>query len=256
MIERSEWEIGMSVTGDVAVKRSIEIDVMKGSRNPFMTTVYIESTQHGVNLKVVSQGRSAKSAAHSGLFFVGEMLNVLCLQLDTPLYLNLSDTDIGTLPTSVRRIVSKDEWSRMFTLGREYGQSRSVFARALSWYRKGLNSEDQIDKLLAIWLSLEVIGKNCGRNTQKTSSEIVNRITHCFNHIWGTPDTWPVTPSGEDWFYSIKNKRNDIAHGTFKIHPESLEAISEDVNKIQKLAREFLLAWEQRPEADQKLPLP
>jgi hypothetical protein len=255
-MERGEWEIGMAVTGDVAVRRPIKIDVMKGSRNPFMTTVRIESAQHGVNLKVISQSRSAKGAAHSGLFFVGEMLNVLCLQLDTPLYLSLSDVDTGNLPKSVRRIISRDEWTRMFTLGREYGQSRSVFARSLSWYRKGLNSEDQIDKLLAIWLSLEVIGKNSGRNTNKTNSEIVNRITHCFNHIWGTPANWPVVPSGEDWFYNIKDKRNDIAHGTFNIHPESLEAISDDVNKIQKLARAFLLSWEQRSEGDQKLPLP
>lgn len=247
-MERGEWEIGMSITGDVAVRHAIEIDVMKGSRNPFMTTVRIENAHHGVNLKVISQGSSAKGASHSGLFFVGEMLNILCLHLDTSLYLSLSDADIGTLAKSVRRIISRDEWINMFSLGREYGQSRPVFARALSWYRKGLNSEDQIDKLLAIWLSLEVIGKNYGINTHKTKSEIVNRITHCFNCVWETPNSWPIIPSGESWFYHIKEKRNEIAHGTFKIHPESLEAISEDVSKIQKLARSFLLAWEQRPE--------
>jgi hypothetical protein len=250
---RREWDVSLTIAGAISVKRAIEIDVMKGSRHPFLTTVRISGNQNGLDLRVVSQSRDRHGAAQSALFFVGEMLNVLTLRVNIPLHLSLADTRPRPVMDSVKMLVERDEWVELFSLGRNYGQERPVFSRALSWYRKGLNSEDPIDKLLAIWLSLEVIGKSCGRNIKISDSEIVNRISDCFNHVWGQPQGWQVIPNGLNQFQQIKAHRNAIAHGNFHVTPEKLQEISDEVPRLQEVARAFLIEWERRPDGDRHL---
>lgn len=248
-----QWHISLNITGDIAIRKPFELDVMKGRLNPFSTTITLEQMPHGVRLAVLAKGRTATSARQSALFFVGEMLNMMSLHLDTPLYLGLVDEDKDGSPKSVRRIVTQEEWSYYFKVGRAYGQDRPTFAQALRWFRKGMNSEDQIDRLLSLWLALEVIANECGQKKGTTKSPIVNQIISCCAAIWPDQSAWPATTTAS-WIDDMRKKRNAIAHGSFEIYPESLEAIAVEVDRLQMFGREFLLKWEQRPEKEAKLP--
>lgn len=244
------YDVRMTLSGAISVRNPINLEVMKGTRNPFMTNVKIANSRYGVDIKVQAYGRDTERAAQSALFFAGEMVNVLALRLNSPLHLGLADQDIEVSNRSVRRIIGNEEWRDFFTLGRDYGLSRPVFSRAISWYRKGLNTDEPIDKLLAIWLSLEVIGKNFGRKQGPTQSQIINQITSCFNCLWQNEAQWKVIPNASTWFYAVKNKRNDIAHGNFSVHPEYIQTIAEEAPQLQALAHAFLTDWEQRPAGD------
>lgn len=242
-----DWEVNMSISGAVTVRRSVKVEVVKGYHHPFLTTVKITNARHGVNVQLTSKARSSHDAAQAALFFVGEMLNVLCLRINVPLYLSLSESEVSFATNSTQRVISKDDWAEMFTLGREFGQKHpAVFSRALSWYRKRLISEDPIDKLLAFWLSLEVVGDERGNNTRSTNSDIVNKLEDCFTNLWGAVESWKVIPGHRDWLYKLKDTRNEIAHGEFAINPESIEELASKVSNLQELACTFLRDWEHR----------
>ena len=80
-----------------------------------------------------------------------------------------------------------------------------------------------------------------------TPSQILNQITSCFNDLWQSEDQWKIIPNGSAWFYAVKNKRNEIAHGNFSVHPEYMQIIADDVPRLQALSHNFLIDWEQRP---------
>lgn len=240
----------MALSGPISVRQNTTLDVMKGTRSPFLTTVKITNTRYGVNLKVLSYGRDAVRAGQSGLFFVGEAVNLLALRLNRPLYLNLIDQEIETINHSTKKVMSAEEWRSYFTLGRDYGQTRSVFSRAISWYRKGLNSDDPIDKLLATWLSLEVIAYQYGNKIGASKSHITNQMVSCLNALWGSEKDWKVIPSRSDWLEVMRKKRNDIAHGNSYIVPEYIQMLSDEVLILQELAQAFLIDWEQRSDLE------
>jgi hypothetical protein len=249
----TEWYITLAVTGDIAIQRPYDLDLMKGRIHAFMTTVHLEPLPHGVRMAIRSRGRTATTARQSALFFVGEMLNVLGLHLDIPLSVSLADEDITMQPRSVRRLIDPDMWTEHFDLGRRYGQERLIFAQALRWFRKGITSDDPIDRLLALWLSLEVIGSKAGRKQGTSNSVIVKQIVSCCYALWPDQSTWPAGIT-ETWVEEIKNQRNEVAHGEFQIYPERLEDIAAKADRLQTVARHFLLTWEQRAEQDSKVP--
>jgi len=239
-----EWSVELTVSGSIAVARSLNLNVEKGSRRPFWTTAKIKKATQGVVIEVVVKARTQEDANDSAVYFVGQTLDMLSLWLNLPIFLSLSGTQFKIVETHVRRIVEEREWSEAFKLGREYGITRPVFSRALGWYRKGLTSEDPIDKFIAFWSSLEGVGSKCARKTTKTKSGAINQICDCFDQIWGDVSHWRVIPNEAQAVNRFHEIRNGIAHGFMAVEVENIREITSHVPKLRELTRTFLRDWE------------
>jgi hypothetical protein len=246
MLNIAEWEVDLAIFGAITVSTHLEIDAQKGRNHPFWTKVKLKRAAQGTQATVVARAATPEEANDAAVYFVGQMLDVLCLRLDLPLYVSLSSPEFRPLSKHVKRRVNIQEWSEAFRLGREYGIERRTFSRALSWYRKGLISEDPIDKLMAFWLSLEVVGVKYTRNNDRTQgNKTKNKILDCFDQLWGTTENWRIIPNEPSWVDKFHEKRNGIAHGYLAVEVETIKEIAFMLPKLQKLAHAFLVDWEQ-----------
>lgn len=251
-----EWNVKLGVSGPITVQKPLSFRVKKGFNLPFWSEVRIRRVARGVWIEVGARAQSELEANEAAVFFVGQMLDVLCLWTELPLYVSLFDNTFRDFGGRVQRVITEKEWKKAFQLGREYGLSRRIFSRALSWHRKGMVSEDPIDKFLAFWSSMEGFGSESARRNERTRRGAINQICDCFDQLWGGVDNWKVIPGRADWMNTFHNTRNGIAHGFIAIEPDVLRDIGEKLPSLQGLAHQFLADWEEHGPRDYEQPIP
>ncbi len=273
----AEWEIELAISGSITVNHPLSLDVTKGRLAPFQTRASIQRMPRnvaGVNIRVIVRASDQEEANDAAVYFIGQMLDVLSLRTDLPLVVNLATTQTISFDSATRqiplgrayrndqissvalstsrfwnngtkRLVNESEWEEAFRLGREYGLNWPVFSRALSWYRKGLASEDPIDKLIAYWSSLESVGSHYARKNSRTKLGAINQVCDCFEQIWGkNVKTWPVISGNTKWVNKFHEQRNGIAHGFVPVNIETLRDIVAQLPKLRELSYKFLTKWE------------
>ncbi len=239
-----EWEVVLSVSGPITTEdREIKFRSEKGYVDPFWTSISVKRALHGVVISLVARADNQSDANDAALYFVGQALDILCLKIDLPLYVSLTGTQIRPVNDNVRRIVRLNEWTDCFRDGREIGNTRPTYSRALSWYRKGKSSEDPIDAFLSYWSAIEGISSRYARDTPRTSRGIVNKICDCFDQLWQGVETWKIIPNKANAVNNFYNRRNGISHGFIRIDVETVKMISSELPEISKLALEFLRDW-------------
>ncbi|RCK72741.1 MAG: hypothetical protein ANABAC_1275 [Anaerolineae bacterium] len=243
-----EWEVELVITGPISLPRtrSLVLHVEKGERNPFTTTIKLSKAPHGILCVLIARAFDHENANNAAVYFVGQALDVLCLKVDLPLYINLYRSEVRFASDSVRRVINESEWTNAFTLGREYSLNRGYFSRAISWYRKGLGSEDPIDRVIAFWSALEGISSQYYRPNDRTEQGIINQICDCFDQLWGTTENWRVIPNEPDVINHFYNFRNGFSHGFMRVDIETIKKVVGKLPVYQKLVREFLLEWESK----------
>jgi hypothetical protein len=243
MPTRGEWDVELTVTGPITVRQPLQLNVEKGTRRPFSTTARIRRTSGGVNITVIVRAPDLEEADDAAIYFVGQTLDVLSLNLNLPIALSLSGSHYKPAEPHAKRIVTEAEWSDAFHFGREYGIERPVFSRALSWFRKGLTSEDPIDKLIAWWSSIEGPGSKFARSTPRTQKGAVNQVCDCFDQVWENVGTWKVIPNEAQWVNRFHEARSAIAHGFIPVDIENVREIAALLPKLRELAHAFLSDW-------------
>jgi hypothetical protein len=244
--EWSSWEVTLAISGPITVEVPLNMNVQKGQEQPFWTTLKVTKAPQGVKAEIVAKAINQTDASDAAIFFVGQALDVLALHIGLPLYVGSLKGYHHVGDTHVKKLVSEQEWLDSFRLGREYGANQAVLSRALSWFRKGLISEDPIDKFLAFWSSIESIGSACVRKTERTNLGAVNQICDCFDQLWGDVANWKVIPSRAVCVNDFHEIRNGIAHGYMSVDVETVRRISHDLDVIQSLATAFLSDWERK----------
>ncbi len=243
MSEVSEWKVKLAVSGAIAVKHPLTLSVEKGTHR-FWTTVKLSNARSGIEAEVIVRASTYESANDSAVYFLGQMLDVLCLRLNTALYVSLFAPEFRPLASHVKRVVGEDEWLQAFGLGREYSHGRKTYSRSLTWYRKGLNSEDVIDKLIAFWSALERIGTKYARPNPRTEQGAINQICDCFDQLWGECSKWKVIPNDPSKLNEFHDYRNGISHGFMDIDIEQIREIGSKLPLLEQLTYAFLSDWE------------
>jgi hypothetical protein len=240
----AEWNIKLAISAPITIKHPLNLDVEKGSHNSFWTKVKVKKATQGVWIEVVARASSQEEANDAAVFFIGQMLDLLSLWIDLPLYLSLFDEKFRSVDTRVQRFVKEDEWSQAFRLSRNYALHRRAYSRALSWYRKGLISEDPIDKFLAFWSSIESVSSASARDNERTRRGIINKICDCFDQLWKDCSSWKVIPNDAPWINRFQETRNGISHGFIVVNIDTIKQISIQLPKLHQLAHTFLSDWE------------
>lgn len=241
-----EWLVQLFVDGPIAVKHQIHFQHPKGF-NPspqFYSDVKVFGTSSGLSMSVTAMANVSDLARKAALVFVGEMLNVLATELNEPLRLSLYDARVANRDIySVKRVLAKEDLLSSFERARWLSHHGETFMRALSWFRKGLVTEDPLDRFLAFWISLEVVVNRYQEVPEGTSPGVKNRLREAFQTLWGAPERWPVIAGESDWIKKNYDLRVQIAHGTTAFEIEHVEDALAKGNKIRTVAHQFLVGW-------------
>lgn len=246
-----KWEVELYIFGPVTIKGQIALHEPKGS-NPddlFYSDISLRSNPTGVTINLTARADNEKLARRVSQYYVGHTLDVLTLSVRQPLYLSLFDRQpIRPATQHVRRIVERDEWHNAFESARDLNEKSTTFLRALSWYRKGLYTEDPFDKFLAFWNSIEsVANKNHPKGTclDKDNKDKGSKchIWECFKLIWGECNMWPVITGEIKWIDDNYSIRKDIAHGVMPVNIRRVEEVLNKLETIEEVAYKFLTDW-------------
>lgn len=244
--EWSEWEVTLIISGPITVERPLNMSVQKGQDQPFWTTLKVTKAPQGVKAEIVAKAINQEEANDAAIYFVGQALDVLSLRTRLPLYVGSLGGYHHTGDTHVKKLIPEQQWRDSFRLGREYGMEQAVLSRALSWFRKGLTSEDPIDKFLAFWSSIEGVGAAYARKTKRTKLGAVNQVCDCLDQLWENVADWKVIPNEASCINDFYKTRSGIAHGYISVDVETVRRISHDLHMIQSLATAFLSDWERK----------
>jgi hypothetical protein len=253
------WEVDLFIDGSIAVKDHMNLNVAKGFRfgNQFYSDVDLRRSASGVSATVTAHADSKTLARKAALFFFGQMLDVLAIQTNQPLYISLIEGQpIRLARHSVRRLVDQEEWLSAFNEARSLATNEPTFLRAMGWHRKGLYTEDPFDKFLAFWNSIEIVAAKYHPKTEAAQGGTKNQTAECFRILWGNRSDWPFIAADDHWIRNTYETRKNIAHGVASINIEQVEMVLGRLKTIEKVSRQFLTDWRSHQLNLQDLPMP
>lgn len=247
--ERATWIVQLFVDGPIAVADPIRFQQLKGfnDRRQFYSEVSVQNSLLGLRMSVTAFARERDPARKAALVFLGEMLDVLATELRLPLRLSLFDLrNADRSGHSVKRVVTEHEFRKAFTQARWLSEQEPTFLRALSWFRKGLITEDSLDRFFALWLALEIVASKYHPDVPGAKKGSKSQIWESFKVLWGDCANWPIIGSQDRWIDENYTLRLQIAHGIAAVDVEAVERATEMSETIQEVSQRFLTDWAHR----------
>lgn len=242
----NKWEVELLVSSKCKIDRRMSFLAEKGDYDPFFSKVEIDNYYNSLSINIQANADSEEDAIEAGFYFIGQALNYMSWKTKSPfeLYVQLEQAQLRKR-ISAKQVLDKEAWEKGFLYGRKIHIDNSKLAMSLGWYRKSLNNEDPIDSFLSRWLVIETLcndikldptllkNKEDDKKNGGSKGEIFYQIKQQITSLG--------IPLDYDMLYSIKRRRNDIAHGSFVIN--DIDAIKEIIqmnNAITDVAYDLL----------------
>lgn len=249
------YEVTLKITGPVKIIEEMGFNTQKELNigEIFHSAIQIRPEIDGFHIVVTVFTSQQEQANKIALLFVGRMLDILSIKINSPLFVSLfSDWKYSKI-TNQRVILRQIDFQSAFKLSRVRDDNYSTFLRGLSWRRKALYTEDPYDRFFAFWLSIEVIANklnpakdNCkDPETKKYKGSICN-IWECFKYLWGECENWPIIKGQVKWIDENAEIRNKIGHGTFAVDVRSVDEVLHKLNLLNEVSYNFLIGWAQK----------
>jgi hypothetical protein len=240
------YQVELTVTGAITIQRPIRFQADKELQlgNIFTSDVEIKKNAAGVTISVTVFTVDKDRAYQVALLFIGKMLDVLAIKINTALSIHMLDIKPVLERNTVRSFLTDDDFRYSFSIARDLNLNETKILRALNWYRKGLYTDDPFDKFLAFWNSICVVASGYHTPDERTTQGIINQIWNCFITLWGQhPNSWPVINGDANWVNDNNGIRNDIAHGLITIEINHITNVLDRLNTVQDVAYNFITQW-------------
>jgi len=226
----------------------------KGFRvdDPFYSDIEIQSVPSGIRATVTARAPDQAVAYKAGVFFFGRMLDALTLAVNRPMYLSLTErTRTRAERHDVRRVIQPDEIEHAFSEARHLARASPSFLRSLGWYRKGLTTDDPLDKFLAFWNAIEIVAGKYYHyvpaiDKERAKNGSKSQAWECFKALWGPCEQWPVIPSQSRWIDDSYSVRIDVAHGVAFIDIHKVAEVAKRLPGIEEVCYRFVRGWRDR----------
>jgi hypothetical protein len=254
MTEMPIWEVVLYVDGPVTVRHRVITTQQKGFRidDPFYSDIEIMGIPTGLKATVTARAPDHVVAYKAAVFFFGHMLDALTLFVNRPMYLSLTERERSNAQRhDVRRIIEREQFKSAFSAAHQLAQASPSFLRGLGWYRKGLTTDDPLDRFLAFWNSIENVASKYYRfvpaiDKERAKNGIISQVWECFKALWGPCEDWPIIPGQTNWIDQSYAVRVGVAHGTAPIDIHKVVEVAERLPTIEQVSYRFLAGWRER----------
>jgi hypothetical protein len=248
------WEVVLYVDGPVTIRRRVITTQQKGFRvdDPFFSDIEIMGIPSGLKATVTARAPDHVVAYKAAVFFFGHMVDALTLAVNRPMYLSLTERERSNAQRhNVKRVIEREQFEGAFSEAHQLAQGSPSFLRSLGWYRKGLTTDDPLDKFLAFWNSIEIVAGKYYRyvptiDKQRAKNGSISQVWECFKALWGPCQEWPVIPDQTNWIDQNYATRVGVAHGTEPIDIHKVAEVAERLPAIEEVSYRFLVGWQER----------
>ncbi|MDZ7795509.1 MAG: HEPN domain-containing protein [Spirochaetia bacterium] len=248
MSDNTIWIVTLYIEGPISINNRFKMSAKKewkADRDPFYSDIeIINNKTQGLKVYVTAKAISEDLAKKAAILFFGRIIDYLAIIINLPLKISNYE-NIHIEEYEVRRVIDKKEFAHAY-----YESWRILdkphFQRSLSWYRKGLNTEDPFDKFLAYWNSIEIIATKYHPKNDTAKKGTISQIWECFKLLWGDNNQWPIINGDENWIDDNNSLRNSIAHGFNNISVKEIEYVTDRLDTIQQAAYKFIVDWRKK----------
>lgn len=242
------YNVELLVSGPVTTRRPINFNTDKelDFGNVFRSDIAIRKHHQGFLISSTVYTANQDRAYKVALLFVGKMLDILSIKTNSALNVSFNEYRQLTDKNIVRAVIDEEEFRFCFKLARQLNLDENKLLRALSWYRKGLYTEDPFDKFLAFWNSISVVADGYCNDNERTRQGIINKIWDCFVTLWGDCANWEHINGNDRWVNDNNEVRNKIAHGGVTVDIQYVENVITQLETVQNVAYKFLTQWANR----------
>jgi len=236
------FDVELNVLGHITVSKAINFDTDKELNlgNVFRSDISIKQNPHGIGVSSTVLTVDQDRAYQVALLFIGRMLDVLSIKTNIPLFVTNNEIRNITEKNSAKAVIGEEEFRQCFELSRNLNLQETTLLRALTWYRKGLYTEDAFDKFLAFWNSINVLASRYHTPNERTLLGIINQIWNCFETLWGEDiANWENINGDDRWINDNNEIRNNIAHGLIPVEVNYVEDVITRLANVQKVAYRF-----------------
>lgn len=186
---RIAWEVELEVIGDITVENTMRLRQEKGfDLDQFYSNIKIVNSKNGIKATVTAYAPNSKVAHEAALLYFGKMKDVLSLEIEIPLELVFYESQILRVTNyKTKRIVEKKEFENTFEKSRELELIHQALLKAISWYSKGMNAINSLDRFNSLGNVIQIIGSKYFSETDRTRGEAKtkNKIYQCFIDHFG-----------------------------------------------------------------------
>jgi len=221
----ADWEVELLVSSNSKISRNISFLAPKGNVNPFYSKIQISNYYNSLTINIQAIADTEEDAIDAAFYFIGQALNYISWFTRSPfeLFTYLEQSQLRKR-TVAKQVLTKETWEKAFINGRNIQVHKPKLAMSLGWYRKSLNCEDPIDSFLSTWLVIETLCNDITLSEEyrqeqkldKADGQDKGKIFYQIKQYLHEREL--STYINFDRFYKIKNRRNDIAHGSFVIN--------------------------------------
>lgn len=227
MSNRKIWEVDFDVVGPISINRDIALRQEKGfDQHQFYSDIRLTRSPYGIQATITAYADNIDIAETVAYVYFGRMRDVLSLLNDIPILLYKHEGSfINRKRFKSRRLLDKPDITTAFEMARKFEREQPKLLRAVGWYSKGKISQNTLDKFLAFWNVIEILGKKYHVETERTKGEnkTKNKIYQCFEDYFGNISEWELP---ENWIDDMYLKRNELVHGGEDTTIESINNVS------------------------------
>ena len=243
------YKVDLTIVGPLTIEHPIIFDTDKelSIGDIFRSKINIHSNIYGLDISSTVFTNDADAACRVALLFIGKMLDILSIKTNLPYYVTNKEIKNKQERTTVRTVVTKHEFDKCFELSRFLNLNKTTLSRSLTWYRKGLYTEDPFDKFLAFWNSINVLANKYCEDNERTKKGTVNQIWDCFVTLWGSESVLKEFQSAKiDKIKEMNDIRNNIAHGLVPVEVPYVQNVINKIAYVQQLAYRFITEFSQK----------
>ncbi|WP_169980519.1 methylamine utilization protein MauJ [Tautonia rosea] len=254
MADSPIWEVVLYVDGPATVHRRVRTTQQKGFRvhDPFYSDIEIMGIPSGLKTTVTARAPDDVVAYKAAVFFFGHMLDALTLAVNHPMYLSLTERE--RMPAQrhvVRQVIEPEQFESAFSEAHQLARGSPSFLRSLGWYRKGLTTDDPLDRFLAFWNAIEIVASKYYRyvpsiDMERAKKGSKNQVWACFEALWGPCAAWPVIAGRDKWIDESYAVRLDVSHGVAFIDVHKVAEVANRLPAIEEVCYRFLHDWRER----------
>lgn len=239
MNRRNIWEIDFEMVGPITINREVSFNQEKGfDMDQFYSEITLRKSSYGINATITAYANNAETAERVAYVYFGRMIDVLSLNNDVPIKLSIpTGNQIGRRSNPSRRVLEKSEIKIAFNMARKFEMEQPKLLRAISWYSKAILDQNTLDKFMAYWNVIEILGSEYHSPTERTDHGTINKIYQCFLEYFGEANQWNLP---DRWINDTCNMRNKLAHGAEDFTIETIINYASEVPLLEQIARRII----------------
>lgn len=248
--EHPVWLFELNLYGPFVIPTRCTLEEVDAffSDDACFQSIEIKNASYGAQASFRVQASNSLHANQLALFAMEQLLNVLVIKFNTPLYVTRQDNrPMLQSRTASKRIMEKPEWQQALREAHYFLHHQPAYLQSLGHYRKALCHDNPVEKFLAFVNTMEHLAQHTPRSgLSEPKRDRLEVLQRAFNSLWSERAGWPHLQHDDGTLESIVDLSIHCTNGVSPILAGTIGQVVELLEITHRMAHAYLVAWRQQ----------